>query len=1527
MAAGGARHIGRLAAGGVAAGIAVGAAYSTHRLHALRAHTAFERHDGGLVRLSRWDRLLLRAFASADELGVASTAASRRAAAADGALRLLLARLQTEAAAGPGRDTEELRAVLAGLLAFSLDENPLPGSATSPAGALWASMGPLEWATLARLQLQQPSQAPAAAAAQDAGGAVDVATLARRLACRLLARSKPAAGAAETLPPGLRLPPGAIEFVSAQWRGAAGSSLSLGGVSASTPDRATADAGAQSRPVPLLEHLRLAALALRADGSAIASVHDAAASLARVAASDTSTGGGCVDALAMAACGMDALAAAAASLPEPGCLPTVGSSRELVRSWRDAATTALRAAVPAGCVAMESAAVAAAVEAKTQQAPSGAAAARAKMLQQLTRSYVGLLSTVPRSLQATRQVVQQPPVVGDGAPMESFDPGSAGARLHMRLPSALLAAAAAMLLPAGAAGDDANRAGDVTALAAQCLRACGDSVACDSQDPSRYAYLRACVPLLHALWLTFSPEMLMPKQSPAQRPAHEQELLHAAALHALEALLSPASATGNGSQGAPSELLPLLLLRPAASAVQASVSEASAFALSSLPRSMAMPHLMSAATTHGVKLADVALACAGAGQAACAAAGVSTRKLADTPTSPDTAGATSVLQGLTSFCDQASSRIPRFQVVSQLAGSSSAERRGVDDDDGSFSASSSAAAVLFEDEHGMPVSATTGVKEQAGLINPSAAVRGQLHAAYDKTTAATTQTFGDLPAVWGVALPDDAAGAGLLTSRRSASNAAVAFNGVPQPVKAVVAAITEARGAATPATSSAATLQGIKLPDGRPAAVAQLQLPSLLDVTLQLTRRDDSPEAQARAVGFLAAVVSPSAPSASRVAAAMHTNQQSVARLLIAQAWVLSAWHHVLSAAATKQHASRPAPAAALPPRRSGPNTPTVPVHPMPVAASMYRELLRWLPRHIGTAALAAGAPPLEQRRVDVVHSAAAVLAADGDAGAVEPQQHGEDAAASAGENGSQGAAGPGSSSTAVNAPRLTHALPAESLEHPCARLPPYVLRTASAAARSIRDADVAPATIPLSPLSELFFPAFVPSSALRIHALKALAFVAAHEETTHTQQSITTALSTMDATAVNGAAVADASAPLGLTRAETAAALAAQGLHHAVRCIADHEAAAVTAWRDAVAPSPAGKVGHPPVALMEWRPFRDAVAVLRQCARLTANLAEAATLSPQSTAGASAQLVQSCDPLVSAVCSGAAGDSKLRCHLHRALANARAMEVSPRTRGTGSASSSVPATYGDMLFPLVDSALGAANSSVPGAGAATGLDIVLVHGLQGAALKTWRLPAVDPLTDVQQLAPSVPVPAAGGLPADFDVYVLKHGQRMALWPAYWLARALLEQPTVQQQMPPTAQPPPAPPSVRIIAAAYDADMWSGGILRPQRTLPDIGTELLDQLVRAGVGQQGRRVLFIPHSMVSSGGTPVTKCGRAPASAGSCSFAFLYRHCMPLVAGRPRDEAGAAAGGNERRRGRAGTGRRHDRRRILCNAPPRQRHR
>lgn len=207
--------------------------------------------------------------------------------------------------------------------------------------------------------------------------------------------------------------------------------------------------------------------------------------------------------------------------------------------------------------------------------------------------------------------------------------------------------------------------------------------------------------------------------------------------------------------------------------------------------------------------------------------------------------------------------------------------------------------------------------------------------------------------------------------------------------------------------------------------------------------------------------------------------------------------------------------------------------------------------------------------------------------------------------------------------------------------------------------------------------------------------------------------------------------------------------------------------------------------------------------------------------------------------------DAHLRCFAQRALANLGA----------------APHVYGDDLVPLyipqLDKQLGGAMGS-----AKTDVDVVFVHGLRGGPLLTWRVDSQAPPPPQPERAPMAAPPAARAAQApQLDATTATtaperttsstssstttttsnpdsgdnpgEAEQRVIWPMDWLPQDLLARGL----------------RARVISVAYEANILE--MSDPRRCLPleQRARELTRELARAGVGEGGRPVLWVTHSL------------------------------------------------------------------------------
>jgi hypothetical protein len=472
----------------------------------------------------------------------------------------------------------------------------------------------------------------------------------------------------------------------------------------------------------------------------------------------------------------------------------------------------------------------------------------------------------------------------------------------------------------------------------------------------------------------------------------------------------------------------------------------------------------------------------------------------------------------------------------------------------------------------------------------------------------------------------------------------------------------------------------------------------------------------------------------------------------------------------------------------------------------------------------------------------------------------------------------------------------------PADALPPFVQ---GELVRRVQAAAHGPAAA-LPPLHcDAFTPPLTVSVPLQVHALKAAAFVAGvgpwRSATSAAELAVD--LDGGDDDAGGGTSLVDA--------AWLRSRLVAQGAHVAAGYLAE----ALTARLADLAAAPRSPASSDAavddggsllpslspallacmsVAAEATAQYRDASAALRQSVRFLANLAY---VPPAVVVAASAARVDSSsgpalvacaarvrgaaalaggaaakeDDAVTAAGAGrlaslagvwaSAGNMKLRGHALRLVTN---LQLS----GGGSARGAAAAQVGDHVVPIYDSdhgvgdlaaVDGTAASADAGGDVSSGVDIVLVHGLQGGAVKTWRCPGVDPFgngADGHDYRDEACAAAAGrGSGGDDDAgidwaaarqYIVRDGERAAFWPSLWLAPDLSARLGRER---PQSSPQSPPPRVRLYGVTYDADVWLSDSVRPTAGVPAVAHDVAAQLLEAGVGAGGRPVVFLCHSL------------------------------------------------------------------------------
>lgn len=531
-------------------------------------------------------------------------------------------------------------------------------------------------------------------------------------------------------------------------------------------------------------------------------------------------------------------------------------------------------------------------------------------------------------------------------------------------------------------------------------------------------------------------------------------------------------------------------------------------------------------------------------------------------------------------------------------------------------------------------------------------------------------------------------------------------------------------------------------------------------------------------------------------------------QLLVAQAWLASA---LSGAVDTEAQGCRV---------MTAPDSPTRLV-PAPVAASATRELLRWVKRHR------------------------------------TPQQH---------------TSGQGKS-TLPDAPwQRREGAPVDLL-------PPFVysemLSPGLAARTTVPDAALgAPRRVPL--FDELTIPAVHASSALHVHLCKSMAYLTAvPRDSPRPPMSVQ----------AKGARQLEQQMDEQHLAAAIALRLAEQGVLRPLLFVARFYSSGLVEWqRSATAAlaatdcSETPRLPRPSLPLQMDAQYREAVAVLRQCLRVGANVAYG--LRSPARGDADAPDARAARALRRtwgesaaewhATCADASAleDLKAHCQAVRILSNCKALAAAASESG----SVELP-SYGDSVMPLLELPPPEPchkRQQARGRDGPSPIDMVFVHGLQGAGLKTWRagsgwcathVPEDDgrlsPLEDLGgRSAPAED--GKGSTPEDltrashphdppapgYPFYCLSTsihatGQRVPVWPAIWLTPDLRSRGV----------------SPRTLVVVYDADVWSTHVVRPLRSLEELAFELCCQLRDAHVGVTSDPLgtlvpaVFIGHSM------------------------------------------------------------------------------
>lgn len=311
---------------------------------------------------------------------------------------------------------------------------------------------------------------------------------------------------------------------------------------------------------------------------------------------------------------------------------------------------------------------------------------------------------------------------------------------------------------------------------------------------------------------------------------------------------------------------------------------------------------------------------------------------------------------------------------------------------------------------------------------------------------------------------------------------------------------------------------------------------------------------------------------------------------------------------------------------------------------------------------------------------------------------------------------------------------------------------------------------------------------------------------------------------------------------------------------------------------------------LLQDRIYRDYCTSLRQLVRLWGNFGYAITPSEKETIG---RIIGN-DKLLTKYFSSLLDhhDSKLRGHAWRGIHN--------WSIGT---SDDTNVRYGDLLYPLYDNS----RPSEPVRSSPNnnddnnnnGIDIVFVHGLQGLSLKTWRtntfIPSIDTYTN-DHLGKDGTGTSSNSVLQYTKASVYRDNKVLPIWPVLWLAKDL--EIYIQSLLSYSSSSVPSKsssvPNIRMIALAYDADVWGGPYttIRPHIRIEDTAAEASRELVKAGIGQNNRKVVFIGHSMggllikwllLHAAKHPSSALSTLPANTSSVIFLGVPHHGAPLA--------------------------------------------